>query len=199
MPPIREYIGFAAHCNFVQTKDGPMPVEIALATLWERSTTVLTVNDQDNKNRSRIGRPLPFGYPGKYTYREAIAQVWERYAEKDKGLGWWVAVIGDTQQDFFESCGLPVMDMNTLWKCPQYEKLPTPDRPLLKRCTAIHLDDSSCSKRMAYNLARYLESRAKEEEIREYSIVDFKNADDKPVAITKNSCSLFWSNLLSSV
>ncbi|GIY32144.1 hypothetical protein CEXT_538411 [Caerostris extrusa] len=29
MAPIREYIGFAAHCNFVQTKDGPMPVEIA--------------------------------------------------------------------------------------------------------------------------------------------------------------------------
>ncbi|GIY37504.1 hypothetical protein CEXT_716441 [Caerostris extrusa] len=42
MPPIREYIGFAAHCNFVQTEDGPMPIEIALATLWERSTTVLT-------------------------------------------------------------------------------------------------------------------------------------------------------------
>ncbi|GIX93667.1 hypothetical protein CDAR_201771 [Caerostris darwini] len=174
MVPIREYIGFAAHCNFVQTKDGPMPVEIALATLWERSTTVLTVDDQDNKNRSRIGtamQSLPFGYPGKYTYREAIAQVWERYAEKDKGLGWWVAVIGDTQQDFFESCGLPVMDMNTLWKCPQYEKLPTPDRPLLKGCTAIHLDDSSCSKRMAYNLARYLESRAKEEETRESLIL----------------------------
>ncbi|GIX85406.1 hypothetical protein CEXT_703431 [Caerostris extrusa] len=178
MPPIREYIGFAAHCNFVQTEDGPMPIEIALATLWERSTTVLTVVlDNDNKNPSRIGRPLPF----KYTYKEAIAQVWERYAEKDKGLGWWVAVIGDTQQDFFESCGLPVMNMNTLWKCPEYEELPTPDQPLLKRCTAIHLDDdddSRCSKRMAYNLARYLERKeAKEDETREYSIVDFKNAD----------------------
>ncbi|GIY89584.1 hypothetical protein CEXT_103171 [Caerostris extrusa] len=98
--------------------------------------------------------------------------------KKTKGLGWWVAVIGDTQQDFFEYCGLPVMDMNTLWKCPEYEKLPTPDQPLLKRCAAIHLDDDSrCSKRMAYNLARYLERRAKEEETREYSIVDFKNAD----------------------
>ncbi|GIY63795.1 hypothetical protein CEXT_579461 [Caerostris extrusa] len=107
-----------------------MPVEIALATLWERSTTVLTVvvDDDPNKNRRRIGRsmqPLPF----KYTYKEAIAQVWERYAEKDKGLGWWVAVIGDTQQNFFEYCGLPVMDMNTLWDCPEYEKLPTRSTP----------------------------------------------------------------------
>ncbi|GIY80804.1 hypothetical protein CEXT_112331 [Caerostris extrusa] len=89
MAPIREYIGFAAHCNFVQTEDGPMPEEIALATLWERSTTVLTVEEDDeaNKNRRRIGRamqPLPFGYAGKYTYKEAIAQVWERYVEKTR-------------------------------------------------------------------------------------------------------------------
>ncbi|GIY21842.1 hypothetical protein CDAR_253281 [Caerostris darwini] len=96
MAPFRESIGFAAHCNFVQTEEGPMPVEIALATLWERSMTVLTVvvdEEDSNKNRHRIGRsmqPLPFGYPGKYTYKEAIAQVWERYAKKDKGLGWWV-------------------------------------------------------------------------------------------------------------
>ncbi|GIY21844.1 hypothetical protein CDAR_253291 [Caerostris darwini] len=47
------------------------------------------------------------------------------------------------QQNFFEYCGLSVMDINTLWDCPEYEKLPTPDRPLLKRCTTIHLDDDS--------------------------------------------------------
>ncbi|GIY20430.1 hypothetical protein CDAR_551991 [Caerostris darwini] len=130
-------------------------------------TVVVDEEDEDNKNRLRIGRsmqPLPFGYSGKYTYKEAIAQVWERYAEKDKVLGWWVAVIWDMQQNFFEYYGLPVMDINMLWDCPEYEKLPTPGRSLLKRCTTLHLDDdSSCSKRMAYNLARYLESRAKEE------------------------------------
>ncbi|GIY31371.1 hypothetical protein CDAR_528251, partial [Caerostris darwini] len=77
-------------------------------------------------------QPLPFGYSGKYTYKEAIAQVWERYAEKDKVLGWWVAVIGDMQQNFFEYYGLPVMDINMLWglSC-EYEKLPTSRRPLL--------------------------------------------------------------------
>ncbi|GIY54138.1 hypothetical protein CEXT_742731 [Caerostris extrusa] len=100
MAPFRESIRFAAHCNFVQTKDGPMPVEIALATLWERSTTVLTVvvdeEGEDNKNRRRIGRPLPF----KYTYKDAIAQVCERYAEKDKRLGWWVAVMGTRNKTF---------------------------------------------------------------------------------------------------
>ncbi|GIY36788.1 hypothetical protein CEXT_601511 [Caerostris extrusa] len=55
-------------------------------------------------------------------------------------------------------------------------KLPTPGRPLLKRCTAIHLTRAA-AKDGFYNLAWYLESRAKEEETREYSIVDFKNAD----------------------
>ncbi|GIX90854.1 hypothetical protein CEXT_558531 [Caerostris extrusa] len=61
MAPIRESIRFAAHCNFVQTEDGPMPIEIALATLWERSTTVLTVQeDEDNKKRlSRVQLPTP--------------------------------------------------------------------------------------------------------------------------------------------
>ncbi|GIY32145.1 hypothetical protein CEXT_538421 [Caerostris extrusa] len=87
----------------------------------------------------------------------------------------------ETRNKTFSSLvAYPSWNMNTLWKCPEYEKLPTPDQPLLKRCAAIHLDDdddSRCSKRMAYNLARYLEKRAKEDETREYSIVDFKNAD----------------------
>ncbi|GIY24884.1 hypothetical protein CEXT_782881 [Caerostris extrusa] len=100
MAPFRESIRFTAHCNFVQTEDGPMPVEIAFGY------SLGTVDNDEadpNKNRRCIGRsmqPLPFGYPGKYTYKKAIAQVWERYTEKDKGLGWWVAVIGDTQQNF---------------------------------------------------------------------------------------------------
>ncbi|GIY20981.1 hypothetical protein CEXT_120051 [Caerostris extrusa] len=102
MAPFRESIRFAAHCNFVQTEDGPMPVEIALATLWERfddSVDGRRSNKNDNKNRAAASADL-YHFPGKYTYKEAIAQVWERYAEKDKGLGWWVAVIGDTQQNF---------------------------------------------------------------------------------------------------
>ncbi|GIY80802.1 synaptic functional regulator FMR1 [Caerostris extrusa] len=35
------------------------------------------------------------------------------------------------------------MDMSTLWDCPEYEKLPTPDQPLLKR---FKLQKSTASK-----------------------------------------------------
>ncbi|GIY62086.1 hypothetical protein CEXT_193181 [Caerostris extrusa] len=83
------------------------------------------------------------------------------YDEKDGGRGQYVAVKGDELKDFFVSCGLPVCEIRKEvlgdW-APKYDDLQELSQQYSMNCdNHLRGDDSSCSRRISFTFARYLD------------------------------------------
>ncbi|GIY80803.1 hypothetical protein CEXT_112322 [Caerostris extrusa] len=72
------------------------------------------------------------------------------------------------------------MDMSTLWDCPEYEKLPTPDQPLLKRTCLKKLQAAkvNCNPPITKNTFKVFELEVPED-LREYAKVESAHKEFK--------------------
>ncbi|GIY84279.1 hypothetical protein CEXT_662141 [Caerostris extrusa] len=165
-------IGFVGHCHFAFTANGTVPVEISLSALRDRQSACITVditserftakNVRANRWVFRNLSKLSFPYRGHNSLESVRGEVKRLYDKKDQGRGLYVAVKGDEIKDFFVSCGLPVCEMKKEVlgdEAPKYTDLEELSQQVPVSCNNhVKGDTSSCSKRISFTFARYLES-----------------------------------------
>ncbi|GIY27219.1 hypothetical protein CDAR_54621 [Caerostris darwini] len=189
----------------------PRLVEISLSALRDHQSACITVditterftakNVRANRWAFRNLSKLSFPFLGHNSLESVRGEVKRLYDEKDRGRGLYVAVKGDEIKDFFMSCGLPVCEMKREVlgdEAPKYTDLEELSQQVPVSCNNhVNGDTSSCSKRISFTFARYLESveqdqlqmndEEEEEEVEEKVVIDCRDRVLDKICFTKHN------------